>query len=128
MRVREAGHRYEIQNVDGQGRQEIVFVRRRDNAGRPLAKPEGHEGILSQELLRVLIDRTLYLDAEVPCAENVEVVSKLRECLRLYESRAARRTIEKMPMPERSDACLICHHLLCDHRHPERLVHGGRES
>jgi len=82
-----------------------------------------HEGILGQELLRVLIDRTLYLNAEVPCPENIAIIDRLRECLRLYESRASRRTIEKMPMPEKMDVCPVCHHILCSHRTPTRLRH-----
>ena len=66
---------------------------------------------------------TLYLNDEDPCAEDIEIVHKLRDCLRLYESRAARRTIEKLTMPEKADACPLCHHLLCAHRHSERLEH-----
>jgi hypothetical protein len=125
MRVIEPGHLYAVRNVDGDGEQTIRFVRRRDNAGCPTNGRQ--RGILGQELLRMLIDRTLYLAAEAPCAEDVQIVDGLRDCLRLYESRAARRTIERLPMPERHDVCPICHHILCDHRHPERLEHeAGR--
>jgi hypothetical protein len=124
MKVIEPGHVYELAEVDGIGSQTVRFVRRRDDNARLLSADEGlHPGILGQELLRVLINRTLYLNDEDPCQEDIEIVARLRECLRLYESRAARRTIEKMPMPERADACPICHHLLCDHRQPGRLRH-----
>jgi hypothetical protein len=134
MKVIEPGHRYEVHNVDGDGMQRIEFVRRRGDDGRliladaPIGLTElpfqECEGILGQELLRVLIDRTLYLNAEVPCAENVAILDHLRGALRLYEARAARRTIEKLPMPEKADACPICHHILCDHRTERRLAHG----
>jgi hypothetical protein len=126
MKIIEPGHVYRVQHVDGHPLRstEICFVRRRGSDGRLLPEAQRSSGILGQELLRVLIDRTLYLNAEDPCTEDVEIVGKLRECLRLYEARAARKTIEKMPMPERADACPICHHLLCDHRTPDRLEHG----
>lgn len=122
MKVIEPGHVYEIVNVDGDGVQTITFVRRRGNDAEVLTDGR-HEGILSQELIRVLINRTLYLNDEDPCQEDVEIVHKLRDCLRLYESRASRRTIEKLTMPEMADACPICHHLLCAHRHPDRIEH-----
>jgi hypothetical protein len=117
-----SGHVYDVQNVDGDGTQRIAFVLRRDPEARVLPAGERDEGILSQELLRVLIDRTLYLNAEAPCAENGEIVDALRRCLRLYESRAARRTIEKLPMPELQDVCEECQHVLCLHRGEGRGV------
>lgn len=111
----DAGHLYEVSNADGDGTQRIQFVVRRDLAGEPLPPERRREGILSQELLRVLIDRTLYLNSEDPCDEDVQIVHKLRDCLRLYESRAARRTIEKLSMPEHADTCDECGHILCGH-------------
>lgn len=38
------------------------------------------------------------------------IVEKLRDCLRLYEARSARRTIEKLPMPEMKDVCALPSH------------------
>lgn len=115
MKVREPGHVYELRNVDGGGTQLIRFVRRRGENGE-LLPPEGRaEGILTQELLRVAIDRTLYLYAEAPCDEDTLIVEHLRSALLLYESRAARRTIEKIAKPELADVCDICHHILCGH-------------
>lgn len=113
MKIVEPGHVYDVENVDGDGTQRIMFVRRRDSAAKKL--DTSTEGILSQELLRVLIDRTLYLNAEAPCSEDVEIVDKLRECLRLYESRAARRSIERLSMPEREPVCATCGHIRCEH-------------
>lgn len=116
MKVIEPGHVYDLQNVDGTGAQRIRFVRRRDDEAAVLPAAERHQGILTQELLRVAIDRTLYLNAEAPCPENVEIVNALRKALAAYESRAARRTVEKHPMIERADVCEICQHMLCTHR------------
>ncbi len=116
MKIVEPGHVYEVENVDGPGTQRIEFVRRRDANAHLLPENERSEGILTQELLRVAIDRTLYLNAEAPCVENIEIVETLRRALSLYESRAARRTIEKKSMIETEPVCSICHHLLCDHQ------------
>lgn len=131
MRIVEPGHVYSIADVDvpvGEDphRQVLYFVRRRSHDGALLPEAEREPGILSQELLRVLIDRVRYLNDEDPCAEDVEILLRLRAALVLFESRAARRTIEKLSMPETADACPVCHHLLCAHRHPERLDHEAR--
>lgn len=116
MRVLVPGHVYELSNVDGEGVQQITFVQRRDSAGEPLPAEQRREGILTQELLRVAIDRTLYLYAEAPCDEDTEVVEALRLALVRYETRAARRTVERLAQPERAVACAVCGHLLCRHQ------------
>lgn len=118
MKVIESGHVYVVEDADGDSTQTIRFVRRRDEIGEPLPKGYRAPGILSQELLRVLIDRTFYLYEEAPCDEDTQIIEKLRECLQLYESRAARRTIEKLSKPEEAEVCPLCHHILCLHRAP----------
>lgn len=131
MRILLAGHVYlaeEVGGVRGQeaGHQTIAFVRRRDEHARLLPPDEQAPGLLSQELLRVLIDRVRYLNDEDPCVEDVEILGRLRDALRPFETRAARRTIEKLPMPETAPACPLCHHLLCVCECPERLRHEVR--
>lgn len=116
MRVLQGGHAYELENVGGDGVQIIQFVEKRDRNGEILPENQWIRGILSQELLRVLIDRTLYLNAEAPCDEDTEIVECLRRALCLYESRAARRTIEKLTMVERARPCPQCGHILCRHK------------
>lgn len=116
MRVVEAGHVYELQNVDGPHSQVVRFVRRRDDEAALLPEDQRSEGVLFQEVTRMLLDRINYLNAEAPCAENVEITECLRRVIQLGEVRAARRTIEKYPMVERVDVCEICQHVLCTHR------------
>lgn len=113
MRIIEPGHVYEVENADGPGAQRIEFVKRRDAIGEPT--DQRRPGILTQELLRVCIDRTLYLYAEAPCAEDTEIIEALRTALVRYETRAARRTVEKLSKPEAAEVCPICQHILCDH-------------
>jgi hypothetical protein len=113
MKVIDPGHTYRVENTDGSGTQVIQFVLRRGYDGELLPEDQRKEGIQSQELLRVLIDRTIYLHTENPWSENVKVVQHLRDALRLYEARAARAAIVKLQMPERRDFCKQCGHFLC---------------
>jgi hypothetical protein len=113
MKIIEPGHIYKVENVDGHGTQIIKFVRRRDDNADVLPPDQRREGIQSQELLRVLIDRTIYLHNENPWHENVQVIQMLRECLRLYDSRAARASLKKLNMPEKHKPCNECGHILC---------------
>jgi hypothetical protein len=115
MRVIEPGHIYALHSVDGADEQTVRFVKRRDELGELLDGTRRTPGILTQELLRVAIDRTLYLYAEAPCDEDTAILEHLRAALTLYESRAARRTIEKLAKPESADTCGICGHIICGH-------------
>lgn len=116
MKVLVKGHKYIVHHVGDDGDQCIDFVQRRKYNGERF--PDGFEypGILSQELIRVLIDRTLYLNAEEPCTEDVEIIHHLRDALTLYESRAARKNIEKLVKVEEAKVCHKCHHILCHHQ------------
>lgn len=113
MKILSPGHTYELENVDGPGSSLIFFVRRRNERGELLTDHSRRAGILTQELLRCAIDRTLYLYAEAPCDEDTKIIEHLREALTLYESRAARRAIERLAKPELEVPCVICGHILC---------------
>jgi hypothetical protein len=115
MRVVDAGHVYALENVGGSGEQTIRFVRRRDELGQLLDGSRRSPGVLTQEVLRVAIARTLYLYSEAPCDEDTRILEHLRAALALYESRASRRTIEKLAKPEDAPVCGICGHVLCGH-------------
>lgn len=125
MRVIEPGHVYAVQNIDGPGEQIIRFVRRRDASADKLAEEAWEEGILCQELFRVLIHRIQYLDSEAPHPVNVEATLALRKALTGFEARAAQRTIEKLPMPERAVVCSECQHMLCTHDAPKQFMSEG---
>lgn len=116
MRVIRPGHVYELDNVDGDDKQHIYFVTRRDENGELLPEGLRSEGILTQELLRVAIDRTFYLYAEAPCDEDTEIIEHLRAALTLYETRAARRHIERLSMIERVVPCPDCGHIHPNHK------------
>ncbi len=88
MNVIERAHIYELENKH-EGVQRLVFFK-------DLPQSEaGHDGVLCQEVLRVLVDRLIDLWAQRPCHETTEIIQKLRECIVLFETRAARGTLEK---------------------------------
>lgn len=115
MKVIVPGHKYSIQNQDGSGEQTITFVRR-------IPESEAHEGTLCQELLRVLIDRVHYLDRQVPHVVNVKIRENLRECLVLFEQRAAQRKMEKMVEIEYQEVNPEDGHLLVPFIELDRVV------
>lgn len=87
MQILINGHRYELDHLDGDGTTIIQFVDR------------GHgrntEGILNQDLLRVLIDRMKVLDSEVPWEGNAKIIEHLRRALLLHEVRTLERKLER---------------------------------
>lgn len=97
MKVLDPSHSYELDQVcpdtkyKSSEKQTIVFVKR-------FRGKENHNGILNQELLRVLIDRVWFLDEEVPWALNKEIIHHLRMALALHEARALIRKTEKGTM------------------------------
>lgn len=113
MKIIQPGHVYDVENIDGPGTQRIQFTERRGWDAELLPEDKRTPGIQSQELLRVLIDRTIYLHAEQAWHENVDIINHLRAALTLYESRAAHRHLEKLSMIERHLPCSKCGHLLC---------------
>lgn len=113
MKVIVPGHLYELKNLDGDGVQHLQFVQRRDHNAELLPVEFRKEGVVTQEVLRVLIDRTMYLHNEQAWHENVDALNHLRDCLRLYELRAAHRNLQKLGMPERAPHCKTCGHLFC---------------
>ena len=93
MKVLEPGHVYELDQLDGDGKQILTFVNRISNP---------HSGVLNQEVLRAVIDRVQYLDAELPHPFNATILYHLRMALGLHEARAYLRKIEKgQLLPER---------------------------
>lgn len=89
MKVLEYGHTYEVANKE-LGNQIIKFFK-----NLPEGDPSNHDGILSQELLRILTNRYLELYAQKPCKETHKIIKYLRKCLILSETRAFRLTLGK---------------------------------
>lgn len=87
MRIFDAGHSYALDGFNDDC-QSLVFIKRE---GKNFPFNDGkHPGINCQEVLRVLIDRTEYLNKQKPCAEIEAIIGNLKSALLLFELRAAR--------------------------------------
>ena len=116
MRVLDAGHLYELASLDGGDVRILRFVKRMG------PKYPGNDwaygGTTSQEVLRALIDRARYLNAQIPCAETEAIIGNLQTALLLFEIRAARVHGRPLDLPslrdfERLVPCAHCLHVEC---------------
>ena len=87
MKVLEKGHVYELEHIDGLGKQTLTFVNRELGTE--------HEGTQSQEVIRALIDRTKHCDSCLRWEGNDRIIHHLRMALVLHEARALERKVEK---------------------------------
>ena len=126
MRVKDPGHDYVLESLDGDAPQRLTFVKR-EGPGFP-GNVGSHPGTTTQEVLRALIERGEYVNGQVPCAETEAATELMKAALLIYESRAARRHERVMADFETVDAlvaargCWRCGHLGCEgdcHREDE---------
>jgi hypothetical protein len=117
MRVIDPGHEYELTALDGGGPQRLVFVKRvgPNYPGNGDARP----GLLTQEVIRALIDRCLYMNNQGSCVETDGIIADLRSALYRFEVRAARCRGHAIELPtidgiERIPTCPKCGHIQCD--------------
>lgn len=95
MRVIYPGHTFELDELDGDGKQILQFVQRE-----PYHDPK--PGVLTQEVIRALIARNQELDDETPWEGNEKIRYHLRMALLLHEFRAMERDVLKGTLkPER---------------------------
>jgi len=118
VRIIDPGHRYALATLDGVLDQELTFVKR-EGANYP-GNVGSHPGTTMQEVLRVLIDRCAYVNAQRPCDENRQVIASLRSALHVLELRAARaHGLSSASLQsdgiELLDTCVTCGHIVCQH-------------
>lgn len=121
MKVTDPGHEYEVDTYDGDGSTMTIGFMKREGVGYP-GNVGHYPGTNLQEILRVCIDRLEYLDNQIACNKNKKILMKLRSCIGMLESRAAKRhgKILMMPVPMWSKietllTCKICGHIKCNH-------------
>lgn len=88
----EPGHIYELGHIEGEGHETVTFIKR---SGESIVHENEHAGTNVQSCLRMLIDRTIYLDDLLTCDESRDAVFYLRMALFVYEARAFRRKAQK---------------------------------
>lgn len=136
MKVIDPGHVYLIEALEGGEPQTIHFVKRK-GPNYP-GNTDTADGPITQEFLRAILDRMIYMNNQGSCAETDIIISNLRTALMMFEVRAARCRGAVIDLPRISDidqapVCPICGHVQCDqgrHSKPhwsvDKLV-GGRK-
>ncbi len=125
MKILDPGHVYELDILDGNddfGGNVLTFVKREGpnfpgNVGK-------FPGTTSQEVIRALISRAVYVNGQHPCVENDAVISLLESALLLLEVRAARKHGHALTEPSMvsfllKQKCPTCFHINCE-------VHGKK--
>jgi hypothetical protein len=117
MRILDPGHAYLLDSYDGGDPQLLSFMKR-EGEGYP-GNLGHHPGTNCQEVIRALIARFQYLDQQVGCIEDRELIDLGRRMLWLLEKRSAERKglslgvvlteIEHIP------TCSQCGHITCSH-------------
>lgn len=129
VKVLDPGHLYDLDLLDADihgstGCCELRFVKRIGEKF-PGNQEPGYEGTTTQEVIRALIDRTKYVDAQKPDVANKLALSSLRSALRWLEVRAAEQRddgnaasrILDMQELEIAPTCDHCEHVLCRRSH-----------
>lgn len=116
MRVIDPGHEYQLDSLDGELEQRLIFVKR-EGAKYP-GNTGHHPGTTLQEVLRAIIERSEYVNRQIPCAETTLAVGLLQSALYLLESRAARRHGRTLDQPlvdvlSGLSKCAKCGHVGC---------------
>lgn len=118
MNVRDPGHDYVLASLDGAAPQRLTFVKR-EGPGFP-GNVGAHPGTTTQEVLRALIERSEYVNGQIPCAETEAVIGLLQTAVMILETRAARRH-DRTPGAHATlsdavdgEACPSCGHVGCD--------------
>ena len=119
MKVIDPGHEYELGSLDGELKQTLLFVKR-EGAHYP-GNVGSHPGTTMQEVLRALIHRAEYVNAQIPCRETSIAIDMMRGAIHVMELRAKRvkgktlyadiENIEKLP------TCSRCGHVMCTEDH-----------
>lgn len=122
MQIVEPGHIYDLAWYDGDAQrpfESLLIFMKREGAGYP-GNVGHHPGTNIQDVLRALLDRVKYLDAQIPDVRNTSVVMLLRTAIGLLEERAAERhgrLATWPPLPylaiEAYPTCAICGHIGC---------------
>lgn len=113
------GHKFQLKAIDGDNHQTLQFVKRiGDNY--PYNQGVPKSGTTNQEILRVLIKRTQYLETQKSHWINSICIFLYRLAIYLLELRASNRKNKNLSILtlweiENRDVCPKCGHINCDH-------------
>ena len=132
VRVLDAGHRYELNSLDGEYPQVLQFVKRHDaeNPQRFPGNTSSNPGTTLQMVLRTLLDRVGYLQRQIWCPENWLITKLLQVTIWILEARAARRHGKGywhgLAYASESPICRECGHTQCEHASTPNAELRGR--
>lgn len=132
MKVIDPGHEYALDSLDGEFPQTLTFVKR-EGAKYP-GNVGSHPGTTTQEVLRAIIDRSRYVNQQMPCDETTEVIDLLVRSLVVLEQRAARLhgrvlTASTLEVVTGEGKCSKCGHVGCEgHNLEAALCRAVREQ
>lgn len=120
MLILDPGHRYLLLTLDDDKVHSPVELRFVKRVGPDYPGNIGaHGGTTTQEVLRALIDRTKYVDNQIPSFHNMMLLFHLRKSIFELETRAAERH-GRTPLPlslldgiEDMRTCPKCQHIGC---------------
>ena len=125
MKVIDPGHLYELDTldeVDGWAEEfrQLRFVKRIGDKF-PGNDPPGYSGTTTQEVLRALVDRMMYVDRQIPDPRNKVVITHMLDAIRELEMRAAEKrgdhgavvAIFTSVRPDLMPTCDTCGHVAC---------------
>ncbi|HEY4832765.1 MAG TPA: hypothetical protein VIH61_09440 [Waddliaceae bacterium] len=93
MKIIDAGHKYQLDNFEETGFQDLNFIKKEPVSEGSTELKTVQSGTTNEEVLAVLIDRLQFLNTKFPCRENSIVITKLEEALMWLEKRTAGRKI-----------------------------------
>lgn len=92
MKALTAGHRYELDNVEG-GTQPLQFIHKVPKENHTSEMYTVSNGTTNEEVITVLIDRLNYLNDKFPCTENEIAILHLESALNTLIVRTAKRQL-----------------------------------
>ena len=119
MRVEDLGHRYSLDVYDGElgSSATLRFVKRQGE--KYPGNLTSYAGTNSQEVLRALVDRAIYVSNQRPCWQTRLSIYLMMSVIWLYEHRAARQHARKPPGFFEALYGQTC--TACGHVHDERF-------
>lgn len=119
MKILDVGHKFILASFDGKHKQVLQFMKRKG-----LKFPgnnNSYPGTTTQDVIHCLLNRTRYVQNQIPCVENEVIINNLQICLLMLEQRAAKRhgyefealTLREM---EFKPMCPKCGHTVCEHK------------
>lgn len=120
MKILDEGHAFELESLDGDWTQQLLFVKRE---GKHYPGNIGsHPGTTMQEVLRALISRADYVNQQIPCLETEVGINAMKTALIMFEMRAKRVKLKQLKENTidavlKAVVCTVCGHVSCTEQH-----------